>query len=115
MLYLETYADGSVVKMSRAVRQELRAVRRILPLFYADTYRCVSPVVFAQDAEGESNHGLGGWGIGYAFPPPAEIVELAMRSIAHGLPDREQLAASNSARGEGSGPISDAKVPGGVD
>ncbi|CAE8615559.1 unnamed protein product [Polarella glacialis] len=55
--------------MIAGLRAELLAARRILPLCYADCHRLVLPFVMAQDAEGEGEGGLGGWGLGVAAPP----------------------------------------------
>ena len=83
---LQCYEDNCYVLLSRAVKEELLAFKRLLPLAYADTYRTVSPIVVASDAEGESNAGKGGWGLGYSQPPLSEVIELAMKSLSKGLP-----------------------------
>ena len=97
--------------MSVAVKSELKAARKLLPLAYGDVGRKVLPIVVAQDAEGESNRGLGGWGLGIGFPDPAEIVDVAFSSLARGIPKEEVLALRNAGV-EGVGPqLSDHNIP----
>ena len=59
-----------------------------------DVGRTVLPVVVAQDAEGESAGGLGGWGLGVAFPPQAEVVRLLMECIGRGVPRESEVSVS---------------------
>ena len=108
---LERYADGDIIPISRAVREELIVSRRLLPLSYGDTFRRVLPVVGAQDAEGESKGGLGGWGLGFAIPNAAEVVDLALTSMAQGVPKDAALESSRRGIEVRSKPLSDLAVP----
>ena len=49
------------------------------------------PCVLAQDAEGESEWSLGGWGLGVAFPPPSEVVRVFCSHMGRGLPNEADL------------------------
>ena len=52
-------------------------MRALLPAMRADLYEGALPWVAAQDAEGESGHGLGGYGMGLAFPAKDDLIDLA--------------------------------------
>ena len=105
------YHDTDSVWMSRAVRSELNSARKLLPLAYGDVGRRVLPVVVAQDAEGESNRGLGGWGLGVGFPPPQQIVSVALSSLGRGIPKEELLALRNAGVEGGCHQLSDLNIP----
>ena len=66
---LEADADDRIVKLSPAVRAEVRACRRLLPLIWGDPHRLIAPLVLAHDAEGTNENDLGGWELRYARPP----------------------------------------------
>ena len=87
---LTHHEDYQIIPFCKEVRNELSCARRLLYLSYADLYRTVAPVVFAQDAEGSGELGHGGWGIGWARPPSSEVVALALRNLGKGVP-REDL------------------------
>ena len=91
---LEAFGDGAVVRMSPAVRAELKCARRVLVLAWADTHRLIAPTVLAQDAEGSNATDHGGWGLGFALPDLREVVTLASQSMGHGLP--KELARESS-------------------
>ena len=79
------------------VRRELRAARRVLPLAFGSIGSGALPAVWAQDAEGASESGFGGWGVGIAFPPWKEILRLLGESMGRGLPsgwDQEALCVT---------------------
>jgi len=92
---LESYNDGEVFVIFPAVRAEIRAFRRLLPLAYADCHRLVAPVTFAQDAEGASFDRCGGFGIGCAVPGIQGVVDVALHCmsshLSHDLVDQQSI------------------------
>ena len=76
------------------VRAEVRAARRLLSLCFGDVTAGVLPVLFAQDAEGDSNRGLGGWGLGVGFPDEEGLLRVLSESIGRGVPRDMDLSLS---------------------
>jgi hypothetical protein len=83
---LKECSDDEFVPMAGGIFQELVAARRLLLFSYADTARRVFPIVGAQDAEGESNTSLGGWGLGVAAPSPHSVVSTALKYLSRTIP-----------------------------
>ena len=84
-----------------------------MSMVWGDTHRLIAPVVFAQDAEGVNEKDFGGWGLGVAFPPMHEVVDVVSRCIARGLP-REPPEESSERSREGWSPgLSDSNLPAG--
>ena len=76
--------ESTVARPPRRVREELRAVRHLLPMVFVRLDAGVLPAVFAQDAEGVSDASLAGWGLGVSFPAPEEVVRVLSESLGRG-------------------------------
>ena len=88
---LHQHEDTDLIPLSAHLRKELTTARRILPWVFGDVGRTFLPIVIAQDAEGESGGGLGGWGLGFSFPKNDEIVAIGLESMANGVPLERDL------------------------
>ena len=105
-------------RLPRNVRDELRAVKRLLSLAFGDIGKQVLPVVFAQDAEGVSECSLGGWGFGFLCLPPAKfpnLIRVTVDSSLKGVPRFDVLEspvslASKEATGDTVPAFGDARV-----
>ena len=78
--------ESTVARPPRRVREELRAVRHLLPMIFGRLDAGVLPAVFAQDAEGVSDASLGGWCLGVSIPAPEELVRVLSESLGRGIP-----------------------------
>ena len=58
----QAFEDGTVVRLSAAVKAELKCARRLLILAWSDVHRLIAPIVLAQDAEGANATDSSGWG-----------------------------------------------------
>ena len=108
--------DDGWLRLSPALKRELRAVRDLLPLVEADLSRKVLPFTMAQDAEGASvtdAFQLGGWGLGMAVPDPEEIVQLSLEHLARGVPKLHNFEGAVALRqvGKARGFYSDFSIP----
>ena len=68
------------------------------------------PFVLAQDAEGESAGGLGGWGLGVSFPDFPKLLEVLSEALGRGLPGSWEMAVSCGSVREWTG-LSDRHIP----
>ena len=68
------------------------------------------PLVVAQDAEGESAEGLGGWGLGVSFPDFTQLLEVLSDALGRGLPKSWEMAVSCGSVREWAG-LSDRHIP----
>ena len=103
------YAE--MVPMVGALRRELCAVRQLLPLCFADAYQCILPIVMAQDAEGTSSIGHGGWGLGWSCPDFKEVINLATLGMARGIPSLFEQISQESGLEVVSSTLSDVCIP----
>lgn len=78
---------GEWVQMCGPLKRELVCARRLLPLARARMDRGVAPLVVAQDAEGESEVSLGGWGLGACFPPEAGLWRWQLNTCHEAFPE----------------------------
>ena len=108
--WIRDHDDERVLEPPLRVRRELRAARRLLPMAFGDLGLKVLPAVVAQDAEGESAEGLGGWGLGASFPPFEEVLQVLSEACGRGMPRASELAMSCGTLREWVG-VTDSQVP----